>query len=161
MTRAARGRAASGLAGLALAAVYLTWTLIDLPLGRRAEPGAAVFPLAVGILLAGASLALVVETRRDRSAAFGPGAPARAGAIAGVASPPREPSSRTPFCCPSWAICRRRSLVSAALLRELGPARRGWGWAALGAAGLAIFAWGLFVGALGVPLPVSPLGGGP
>ncbi len=161
MTRSARGRTASGLAGLALAAVYLTWTLIDLPLGRRAEPGAAVFPLAVGILLAGASLALVIETRRDRSAAFGPGAPARGGGDRRRRLAAAGALIAYPLLLPFLGYLPATLLVSAALLRELGPARRGWGWAALGAAGLAIFAWGLFVGALGVPLPVSPLGGRP
>lgn len=52
-----------GLVGLALAAAYLVMAF-DLPFGRMDQPGAAIFPIIVGITLVLAAISTVVEGMR-------------------------------------------------------------------------------------------------
>jgi putative tricarboxylic transport membrane protein len=60
-----RNRTGVGICGLVLSAVYL-WNSRDLPAGTLEEPGAGIFPWAVGAGLALTSLAVLVEARRGR-----------------------------------------------------------------------------------------------
>lgn len=50
-----------GLAGLLLSLAYGTMGGLTLPMGERATPGAAVFPIVVAALMAVTSLMIVVE----------------------------------------------------------------------------------------------------
>lgn len=158
MSRAARGRVVVGLVGLGLAASYLVWTLIRLPLGQRAEPGAAVFPLVAGVLLALASVALLAEARRE--------SPPHQGADATRMSPSDRRRWRVtaaslvayPLLLPHLGYLPTTLLVCLVVLRGLAHDRWGWDRVGLAAAALTILVWGLFVGVLGVPLPTGPFG---
>jgi hypothetical protein len=157
VTRAGRGRAVAGVAGLGLAVAYLAWTVVDLPLGRLAEPGAGVFPLVVGALLVVASAALVAEARRDEPRARDtrplPRGPERRRWFAATAA-----LLGYPVLLPLLGYLPATFLVSAALLRRLTPARQSWKTTLLRAAVLVGLAWALFAAALGVPLPPAPFG---
>lgn len=63
---ARHGRIAAGVVGLVLSVVYL-WAASALPIGTMARPGAAIFPLACGSLLAIASATLVIQQYRART----------------------------------------------------------------------------------------------
>ncbi|MBV1798460.1 tripartite tricarboxylate transporter TctB family protein [Siccirubricoccus sp. G192] len=84
-----QGRLWLGMIGLAFTAGYLALAL-QLPMGEREMPGAAAFPLLVGLILGALSLGLVVEAWRMRG------------------SPPLD--------LPSRADARRMLAVLAALL---------------------------------------------
>ncbi len=62
------GRLVVGAGGIVLALGYAALTLATLSLGRRGQPGAALFPLIVAVLLAGTGGMLVLETWRRRGA---------------------------------------------------------------------------------------------
>jgi hypothetical protein len=132
--------------------------VVDLPLGRLAEPGPGVFPLVVGTLLVVASAALVAEARRDgpRGRDTRPlprGGPERRRWRAVMAA-----LLGYPLLLPLLGYLPATFLVSAALLRRLMPAWQSWRTTLIWAAVLAGLAWALFAGALGVPLPPAPFG---
>jgi hypothetical protein len=58
------GRRVTALIGLALSAGYTFYAWQELGFGRVHRPGAAIFPLAVGAIIAVASIAILLE-RRD------------------------------------------------------------------------------------------------
>lgn len=64
---ARHGKIAAGVVGLVLSVPYI-WAASTLPIGTTARPGAAIFPLACGVLLAIASATLVVQQCRARNA---------------------------------------------------------------------------------------------
>lgn len=66
------GRLAVGLLGILLSAGYALEAYNTLPLGSIREPGAALFPLMVAALMAGAGLAIVVEQTKLRTAERAP-----------------------------------------------------------------------------------------
>jgi putative tricarboxylic transport membrane protein len=55
-----RGRAILGTIGFVLAVGY-TWTAFQLPFGTEQQPGAAIFPVVVGIAFALVSVGTVIE----------------------------------------------------------------------------------------------------
>ena len=56
-----RARRVTALLALLLAAVYVTNTWQTLSLGRWHKPGAAIFPIAVGVLLAISAISVLLE----------------------------------------------------------------------------------------------------
>jgi hypothetical protein len=62
----ASGRRIAAVLGLILSAAYTFHAWHDLGFGRWHRPGAAIFPIAVGVILAVASIAVLFE-RRDAS----------------------------------------------------------------------------------------------
>jgi len=66
-----RARRVTALLALLLAAAYVTNTWQTLSFGRWHKPGAAIFPIAVGILLAVSALSVLLE-RHDGADQSGP-----------------------------------------------------------------------------------------
>lgn len=60
------GRRIAGLIGLVLSAPYVYYAWTELGFGRWRSPGAAIFPIAVGVIVALASLSVLFE-RKDTS----------------------------------------------------------------------------------------------
>lgn len=153
---AGRGRLVVGLLGLLLSLGYGWQAWTTLPLGKPSQPGAAVFPLIVAVLMAVASLSIAVEEIRSAE------------------------SGDEPLHLPSGSDLRRllgviaslfgyvalaslvghliaSSLLSLALVHLLKPGS----WPRTLVVGLAISlsAYALFVMLLAVPLPKGELGG--
>jgi hypothetical protein len=59
--RLASGRRIAAVVGLAFSAAYTFYAWQELDFGRWHRPGAAVFPIAVGVILAVASIAVLFE----------------------------------------------------------------------------------------------------
>jgi len=75
-----RGRLIAGLAGLLLSLGYGLQAWITLPMGTMSQPGAAVFPVMVAVLMAVSSLVILFEDMRSPDSEEGPlGLPSGAG----------------------------------------------------------------------------------
>lgn len=67
----AAGRRIAAIVGLVLSAAYTFYAWHELDPGRWHHPGAAIFPIAVGILVAIASLAVLLERKQTSDAVLG------------------------------------------------------------------------------------------
>ncbi|MDQ8731385.1 tripartite tricarboxylate transporter TctB family protein [Bradyrhizobium sp. LHD-71] len=67
----ATGRRIAAVAGLVLSAAYTFYAWRELDFGRWHRPGAAIFPIAVGIILAVASIAILLERRNTSNEVHG------------------------------------------------------------------------------------------
>jgi hypothetical protein len=65
------GRRIAGAVGLLLSIAYTAYSWSELGFGRWHRPGAAIFPIAVGILLAIASLGVLLEKSETSKAVYG------------------------------------------------------------------------------------------
>lgn len=144
-----------GVAGLLLSAGYAVEAANTLPMGSLSEPGAALFPILVAVLMAISSLALVVEQARltgsaDASLPLPRGADLRR--LLGIAL------SVIGYI---WLLSYLGFLV-ASILMALALVRLltagSWVRTAVVALAISISTYVLFVVILGVPLPKGELG---
>ncbi len=145
----ARGRIIAGIAGLLLVAVYSVEMLKTLSFGVLARPGAAIFPAMAAVLMALASLGVILEQLRapvdetrlelPRGAALGRLLAAAAGLAAYV------------LLAPFLGHGVAGLVLAVVLVRVLQPGS--WMRTVVTAAAIAASIYVLFVLLLGVPLP--------
>ena len=149
-----RGRLIAGLIGLLLSLGYGLNAWITLPMGKMSQPGAAVFPLMVAVLMVVSSLVILFEDMRSLDSGEGPlGLPSGAslhrllGAIASVVG----------YVVVAYLVGHLIGsfLLSVALVYLIKPGS----WVRTVVIGLAISlsAYGVFGWMLGVPMPKGVL----
>lgn len=150
-----RGRLYAGLAGLALSLGYGLLAVTDLPMGKISQPGAAVFPVIVALVMAAASVGLVLEqlvsaaVTEERPMDLPRGADLRrllafGASIAGYV-----------LLAPVLGHLPASAVLCIALVRLLKPAS--WRSNVVTGVAIAIAAWAFFDVALGVSLPKGVL----
>jgi putative tricarboxylic transport membrane protein len=150
MNSVRRGRMIAGLLGLLLSLAYGQQAWAKLPMGQIRQPGAAVFPLIVAVVMAISSLMILLEERRSLDSKEGPlGLPSGAGLhrLLGAAA------SLVGYVLMAYLVGHLIAsiLLSLALVHLIHPGS----WVRTIVIGLAISlsTYGLFVSMLGVPLP--------
>jgi putative tricarboxylic transport membrane protein len=145
-----RGRLIAGLVGLVLSLGYGLQAWTTLPMGTRSQPGAAVFPLIVAVLMTVSSLVILFEDMKSLDSEEGPlGLPSGAGLhrLLGVIA------SLVGYVVIAYLVGHLIAsvLLSLALVHLIKPGS----WVRTVVIGLAISlsAYGVFVSMLGVPLP--------
>jgi putative tricarboxylic transport membrane protein len=149
-----RGRLIAGLVGLLLSLGYGLQAWITLPMGKMSQPGAAVFPLIVAVLMLVSSLVILFEDMRSLDSEEGPlGLPSGGGLyrLLGVVA------SLVGYVVVAYLVGHLIGsvLLSVALVHLIKPGS----WVRTVVIGLAISlsAYAMFISILGVPLPKGVL----
>lgn len=148
-----RGRFITGLVGLLLSLGYTATAVTGLPRGTLAQPGAAIFPIVVGVLMALASVGLIAEQVRLAGQA-------KDGALYLPAGEDRRRLLVVTgiilvylLALPHLGFLPATTLGSIAFVHQLKLKGRTWPSIVLTGLAIAVFTWVLFFIILGVPMP--------